>query len=57
MFLGNAIVSHRYTGRPTGDVDTAIGDGFVVTSSLAAAIAEFHYSIINAYAVLWCEKH
>lgn len=51
VLLASGIARYRFSGRSTGDRTTDIGDGFTITSSLAANIVEFHLAIVNAYCV------
>lgn len=46
--LGGALASYRADDRPTGDVTTALDtSGITVTTSLAAAISEYHQAILS----------
>jgi hypothetical protein len=46
--LGYSLAAYRDDGRPTGDVMRSISSGLAVTTSLAAAVVEFHLAILNA---------
>lgn len=48
--LAFAVVQHRYAGRPAGDVTRSLGPGtgLSLTTSLAAAIVEYHEAICDA---------
>lgn len=47
--LGFAVVQHRHAGRPTGNVTRSLGPGtgLSITTSLAAAIVEYHEAITD----------
>lgn len=49
--LGHALSRYRQDGRKPGDYTAAIGSGFTITTSLAAAVAEFHEKVVNAFCV------
>jgi hypothetical protein len=50
--LASAIVSHRQHGRTAGDREVELSDSLTITTSLAAAVVEFHEAVLNAYATL-----
>lgn len=47
--LANALLFFRWHGRPAGDQSHRLADGITVTTSLAAAIVEFHQWMIDAH--------
>lgn len=52
IHLGSALVNHRLRGEPDIDTTTSIGWGIAVTTSLAAAICEYHNRVCHAYGAI-----
>lgn len=47
--LARSVAFYRAHGRPAGDRVVKLGFGFGVTTSLAAAVVEFHFEVVRAW--------
>lgn len=53
--LAGALCIYRLDGKPEGDQQSSIGGEFVITSSLAAACAEYCENVQGAIYELFCD--
>ena len=55
VYLASALVRYRTEGRPDGDQDITIAPDIVVTTSLAAAVVEYHQAMVATWSTDWPE--
>ena len=55
VHLASALVRYRAEGRPAGDQETIIAPDIVITTSLAAAVVEYHQAMVDTWSTDWTE--